>query len=136
MKIRERLLECKVKLGIKSDYALAEAIGCPRQALSELNKGVRKADAFYAVRIGEILGIHPLMLLAEFEAETAKSEERKTFWLNFARRIKSGAIGMLALISTAFWLPGQKAKASILDTHNVYSFPVLDVKRRVIISQL
>ena len=118
MKTRERLLECKIKLEIKSDYGLAKALGINRGTLSGYLTGKRKADAFAAVKIGEILKVHPMILWAEFEAEGAKTVERKAFWQNFAQRIKTGAIGMLALISTAFWLPGQKAEAAFLDSHN------------------
>lgn len=116
MKIKERLLECKIKAGIKSDYALAKALGCPRQRVSGLMKGWVKPEAYEAVKIGEILGVHPLILLSEFEAENAKTEERKAFWVNFGRRIRSGALGMLVSISTAFWLPGQRAEAAPPDT--------------------
>ena len=118
MKIKERLLECKVILGIKSDYKLAEVLGCPRQRISELMNGKVKPDAYFAVRIGEVLNVHPLILLAEFEAENAKTEERRGFWLNFGRRIKSGALGMLALTFTAFWWPEAKTGTTALDTHN------------------
>lgn len=120
MKIKERLLECKIKRSIKSDYKLAEELGVKRQIVSELMKGTRKADAYFAVRIGEILGVHPLMLLAEFEKENAKTEERAAFWENFGQRIKSGAMAMLVLICTAFWSPGPRAGDLALDTHNVY----------------
>lgn len=120
MKIKERMLECKIKLGIKSDYALAKAVGISTQRLSNILKGSVRPEAYEAVKIGEILNLHPLMLLAEFEAENAKTEERKAFWVNFGQRIKNGALGMLALIFTAFWLHGQRAEAAELDTHNVY----------------
>lgn len=118
MKIKERLMECKIKTGIKSDYGLAKALGCSRQRVSGLMKGWVKPEAYEAVKIGEILKIHPLMLLAEFEAEQAKTEERKAFWLNFVQRIKSGAIGMLALTFIPFWSPEAKAGMTALDTHN------------------
>lgn len=120
MKIRERLLECKVKAGIRSDYKLAEALGTRRQVISELMSGKRKPDAYIAVKMAEILKVHPLLLQAEFEAENAKTDERKAFWLNFAQRIKAGTLGILALISTAFWSPEPRAEGLILDTHNVY----------------
>lgn len=120
MKIRERLLECKIKAGIKSDYKLAEVLGTSRQRISEVMNGKCKPDAYIAVKMADILKIHPLMLLAEFEAETAKDETRRNFWVNFAQRIKTGAVAMLVLISIAFWSPEPKAKGLLLDTHNVY----------------
>ncbi len=120
MKIKERLLESKIKLGIKSDYALAKKLEISTQRLSNILKGTVRPEAYEAVKIGEILKIHPLMLLAEFEAEKAKTVERRAFWENFAQRIKTGAVGMLALISTAFWLPEAKAADLAGTAHNVY----------------
>lgn len=118
MKVRERLLECKVRLGIKSDYALAKALGIDRAALSHYMAGKRTPDAFTDVKMAEILKVHPMLLLAEFEAETAKTAERKAFWTNFGRRIKTGALGIVALTSTVFWQPERRAEAKGLDTHN------------------
>ena len=120
MKIKERLLECKIKLKISSDYALAKKIGCSRQRLSNILKGTVKPEAYEAIKIGEILRVHPLMLLAEFEAENAKTEARKSFWINFGQRIKTGAIAIMALISTAFWSPEPKTGDLVGNTHNVY----------------
>lgn len=120
MKLKERLLECKVKKGIKSDYELAELIGINRARIHEYMQDKGKPNAYLAVRIGEVLGIHPLILIAEFEAESAKDQDRKGFWLNFGRRIKSGAVKMLALIFISSWLHVGETEAVGLDTHNVY----------------
>lgn len=116
MKIKERLLECKVKTGIKSDYKLAEVLGTSRQRISELMNGKCKPDAYIAVKIAEILKVHPLMLVAEFEADIAKDEKKRAFWVNFGQRIKTGAVAMLVSIFIAFWCP--EPKALTLDTHN------------------
>jgi hypothetical protein len=114
MTIRERLLECKVKLGIKSDYKLAKALEMNRGTLSRLMNGKGVPDVFTAVKMAEILKVHPMQLQAEFEAENAKDADRKAFWINFGRRIKTGALAMLALISTAFWSPEPRAESSAL----------------------
>ena len=118
MKIKERLLECKVKAKISSDYKLAEVLGTSRQIISALMNGKQKPDAYIAVRIGERLKIHPMILWAEFEAESAKTTERKAFWENFAQRIKTGAVAMGVLIFTAFWCPDAEAAGLTLDAHN------------------
>lgn len=107
MKIKERLLECKIKLGVKSDYALAKALGINRGTLSGYLTAKREPDAYTAVKMAEILNVHPLLLLAEFEAETAKTAERKAFWLNFVQRIRSGAVAITALIYMATLFQGQ-----------------------------
>lgn len=118
MKVKERLLECKVKTGIKSDYALADALGCSRQRISEVMSGKCKPDAYLAIKIADVLRLHPMMLIAEFEAESAKSEERRGFWLNFKQRIKGGALSILALIYIGTWSQESKATTLTLDTHN------------------
>lgn len=113
MKIKERLLECKVKLGIKSDYGLAKALKSDRRRISEYMAGTRKPDAYIAVKMAEILKVHPLLLLAEFESETEKNEEKRNFWINFAQRIKSGAAGMWASIFTAIWFIEPSVRATL-----------------------
>ena len=120
MTIKERLLECKIKLSIETDYKLAQALGIHRQQISHYMAGTRTPDAYAAVKIGETLGIHPMQLLAEFEAEGAKTEERRAFWENFSQRIKRGIVGMLALSFTAFYSPEHAQAETGLDTHNVY----------------
>jgi transcriptional regulator with XRE-family HTH domain len=116
----ERLLQCKVKLGIKSDYALAKALGINRGSMTGYMTGKRQPDAYMAVKMAEVLGVHPMLLLAEFEAETEKNPDKRAFWENFGQRIKSGLVGIVVLICSAFWLPEQRAGASVLDAHNVY----------------
>lgn len=120
MKVKERLLECKIKLGIKSDYGLAKALKINRGTLSGYMTGKRAPDAFAAVKMAEVLKLHPLQLIAEFEAETEKNEEKRNFWLNFAQRIKTGAVAMLVLISTAFWLPEAKAEPAVPKVRIMY----------------
>jgi transcriptional regulator with XRE-family HTH domain len=116
----ERLLQCKVKLGIKSDYALAKALGINRGSMTGYMTGKRQPDVYMAIKMAEILKVHPLMLIAEFEIETAKTVERQAFWANFAQRIKSGLVGIVVLICSAFWWPEQSAAAAVPDSHNVY----------------
>lgn len=104
MTIRERLKDCKIKEGIQSDYGLAKRLGINPARICDYMAGRRTPDAYTAIKMAEILKVHPLLLLAEFEAETAKDETRRNFWINFAQRIKSGAVGMWASIFTATWL--------------------------------
>lgn len=120
MKSTERLLQCKIKLGIKTDYKLAQALGINRARVHNYMAGKATPDVYAAIKMAEILKVHPLMLVAEFEEEAAKDEKKKAFWSNFAQRIKTGALGMLVLTFTAFWSPGAEAAGLTLDTHNVY----------------
>lgn len=118
MKAKERLLECKIKLKISSDYGLAKALGIHRGRISDYMSGKMTPDAYAAVKMAEILEVHPMLLLAEFGAESEKDENKRAFWVNFVLRIKSGLLAMLVLICSAFWLPEQRAVAAVPDTHN------------------
>src|SRR5665811_1016020 len=91
MKIRERLLECKIKSGVKSDYALAALLGCTRQRISEVMSGKCKPNIYLAVKMADVLHVHPMLIIAEYEAECSKDKTRQAFWLNFKQRSKEKA---------------------------------------------
>lgn len=98
-KAKELLLECKVKLGVKSDYALAKALDLNRGRVSEYMAEKEKPNAYACVRMALILKRDPIEIIAEIEAETAKNEGQKTFWRDFLQHAKQAAQrGMLALL--------------------------------------
>ncbi len=118
MKLRERLLECKIKLRISRDYALAKALKINSARICDDMAGRRIPDTYTTIKMAEILKVHPLLLVAEFEGDMEKDEEKKTFWLTFAQRIKTGAIAILALICIVIWSPVQEATLGELDARN------------------
>ena len=128
MKSRERLLECKIKLKISSDYGLAKALEINRARVHDYMNGKRTPDAYTAVKMAEILKIHPLLLIAEFEEEKEKDLGKKAFWGNFERRIKAGAVGIVVLISTAFWSPEPRAGELVQHARNSFSHNMYYVK--------
>jgi transcriptional regulator with XRE-family HTH domain len=88
---RELLLECKIKLGIQSDYKLAKAFEIHTGRIADYMSGKRTPDAYTCVRIALVLGKDPAEVIAEIEAETEKNETRKAFWLSFLARISHTA---------------------------------------------
>lgn len=83
MKAKELLLECKVRLKVSSDYALANALKVPRARIGEYMRGDRKPDEYACFRIAEALQRDPAEVIAQVNAETegAKGEFFRDFML-------------------------------------------------------
>lgn len=81
MNTLEYLAACKTRLGIESDYALAKALGVTQQAVSSYRSGNSKINDDVALRVAEILHLHPLQVIAAANAERAKTEEAKARWM-------------------------------------------------------
>lgn len=100
-KSKELLLECKIKLGVKTDYKLAQALEIDRARISDYMSGKRTPDAYACMRIALILNRNPTEIIAIVEAESEKNEKRKAFWLDFLSHVRQAAqTGMLVLICT------------------------------------
>lgn len=108
MRTSELLKDCKIKLKISSDYALAKELKIPTQRISEYMKGKRAPNTYALVRIAECLGLDALALIAEFEEETAKNETEQKFWAGFRLRVKQPLKGfIMALLCIATFWTGQ-----------------------------
>lgn len=111
-KAKELLMECKIKLGVQTDYKLAQALKINRGIVSNYMSEKRVPDAYACVRIALILKRDPAEIIAEIEAETEKNPERKAFWADFLQRVKTaGRFGMLAVLFTTSLLAGLQATA-------------------------
>ena len=98
-KAKELLLECKIKLGIESDYKLAQALEIHRGIVSDYMNEKRTPDAYAAVRMAGILGRDPAEIIATIEADSEKNPKRREFWRDFLQRAKRAARqGMLVLL--------------------------------------
>lgn len=101
-KTRELLLECKIKLGIDTDYKLAKAMEIHSGLISNYMSGKRIPDAYACIRMSMILQRNPAEIIALVEAESEKNEKRKAFWVDFLARAKQAAKrGTLLLICIA-----------------------------------
>jgi plasmid maintenance system antidote protein VapI len=109
-KAKELLLECKIKLGVQTDYKLAQAIGINRGRVSDAMKGKWHLDPFTVVRMALILQRDPAELLAEIELDSEKNQDRQEFWRGFIQHAKQTAKrGMLVLICIISLLAGFNA---------------------------
>lgn len=106
-KAKELLLECKIKLGVQTDYKLAQALQINRGIVSDYMSGKRTPDAYACVRIALILNRNPAEIIAIVEEESEKNAQRKSFWADFLSHAKQAAqVGMLLLIFTMGALQG------------------------------
>jgi len=98
-KAKELLLECKVKLGIKTDYKLAQALKIDRGIVSGYMSGKRVPDAYACVQMALILKRDPAEIIAIVESESEKNEKRKAFWVDFLQHVRQASRhGMLVLV--------------------------------------
>jgi plasmid maintenance system antidote protein VapI len=76
----EYLNAVKAKLGIESDYALAQHLGITRSAVSVFTRGKGIFGDDVALAVAEILGVHPFTVIAQANAERAKTPEQRARW--------------------------------------------------------
>lgn len=108
-KAKELLMECKIKLKIQSDYALAKELKINRARMCEYMLEKRVPDAYAAFKIAICLNKDPARVLAEIEADTEKNKDKKEFWQDFLARAKQATLwGTLALVFTLSLLGGVK----------------------------
>lgn len=81
MNTLEYLAACKARLGIESDYALAKQLGVRQPTISSYRMGRSRMDDDVALKVAEILNLHPLQVIAAANAERAKTDEQKARWM-------------------------------------------------------
>lgn len=101
-KAKELLMECKIKLGIKSDYALAKEMEIDRARMSDYMNEKRTPDNFACMRIAQILRRDPITVIAEIEADTCKNETRRAFWINFLSSAKQAVLWQVMVLLCTF----------------------------------
>jgi len=94
MNTLEYLAAVKTRLRITSDYALAERLGVTRSAVSKMQQGGVSFSDDTALAVAEILQVEPWLVIADANAERAKTPEMRAKW-------QSLVAGFLALLSPA-----------------------------------
>jgi len=93
------LAACKAQLGIESDYALAKKLGISQTGLSNYRTGRSRMDDDVALKVADILQLHPLQVIAAANAERAKTDEQKARWLNLVEKFSGPIESFLDLLS-------------------------------------
>lgn len=114
MKTVEYLDECKKKLGITSNYALAKALDIAEQRIHDYYKGRNGPDEYGCFKIAECLEIDPAIVIAEIRAETEKNPRKREFFRVFRGACGKAAAGIILGLALSFSLvnaPGDGAAA-------------------------
>lgn len=98
MKTVEYFKQVKRRLAIESDYALAKALGLQSSAVSKIQSGKHTMGDETALKVAEILGIHPAIVLADLYAEREKNPEIQAVWRGMVEKF---SMGFESLISRA-----------------------------------
>lgn len=86
----EYLDKAKEAKGIQSDYALAKHLGIRSSTISGYRAGKSQMDDSIAVKIAEIIGKHPAIVLADVHAEREKNPEIAAIWRGLVEKISLG----------------------------------------------
>lgn len=100
----EYLQAVKEKLGIESDYALANALDLTREAISsyKLKKSIMNDDT--CAKVAEILEIDVFMLITLANYERSKTEDRKRYWSNLYQTAAKNLATALSIVVVSLGL--------------------------------
>jgi transcriptional regulator with XRE-family HTH domain len=81
----EYIERVKAKLGISSDYALAQKLGITKQAMSRYTRGLGHFDDEVCARVAAILGIHAGLVMLDMHMQRAHTPEQANIWKDIAK---------------------------------------------------
>lgn len=113
MTTNEFLDAVKARHGFKSDYELSRALGVKPQTISSYRVGRTSMDPMMAAKVAELLAMNPLEVIASAEAERAKDEKAKGFWMRYAAALLM-VVGVSAPPSPAEASTAQPVQQSVL----------------------
>jgi transcriptional regulator with XRE-family HTH domain len=96
MNTLEYLAAVKAARGITSDYALAKLLGVKQTTISSYRAGRSRMDDDVALAIAEILGVHPLQVIATANAERAKTPEQRARWSGVMEKFSVSFLNLLS----------------------------------------
>lgn len=86
----EYLDALRAKLSLSSDYQLAKELGLTRQAVSNYRNGTNHFDDDIAMKVAEILEIHPGRVALDMVRQRAKTPQQKALWTGIAEKFSMG----------------------------------------------
>lgn len=100
MNVNQVLKKARAESGLKTDSALANALGVSRAALSHWEDGTAMPTPENAVKLANLAKIEPGELVLEVLEETAKTDDLRSVIADWKRRLTA------AVIVLAIALPG------------------------------
>lgn len=86
----EYLQQAKKALKIESDYALAKALGITRSAISAYVQGRTTMSDDTAVKVANVLGKHPAIVMIDMHREREKNPELRAVWNSVMEKFSVG----------------------------------------------
>jgi plasmid maintenance system antidote protein VapI len=116
--------QVRAKMDGATDYKIAQALDLHTQRLSDFVKGSRAADPYACAKIAEILEKDPLEIIAQVEAEAARTEKKRQYWRSFFSGMKHKAhvaalCGICSFLGQGLQVGNAEAGA-LATSHNVY----------------
>jgi hypothetical protein len=102
--IAEWLDSVKASAGIDSDYRLAKVIRKNQQTISNYRVGRSLPDAEIVIKLCELSGEDPGLMLALIEEARAKDDKAQAMWHSIAARLQGGGVRVLELVLIAIAL--------------------------------
>jgi len=99
-------------LNVGSDYALAKALDIHNGRIADYRKGKMQPDAYVAARLACALNRDPLELIAEIEAEHARTPKQREWWARFLSQQHLGKAAALVIGMSIFFVSPTPAGAS------------------------
>ena len=120
----QKLIEqVREKLNNATDYKIAQVFDLHQEYISRYVKG-DAADAYACAKIAEVLERDALEVIAQVEAEAARTEKKRAYWRSFFSGLKQTAhvVAWCGIaIGSGAGLPIGHAQATPpIDSHNVY----------------
>lgn len=92
----EYLDAIKAKAGISSDYALAKLLGFSLSAVSSYRHARRFLDDDAALSVAAALNLHPFQVIADANAERAKTPEQRARWTGVMEKFAASFNALLS----------------------------------------
>lgn len=121
----QQLIEqVRTKMEGATDYKIAQVLDIPRNVMHYYVAGERAADAYACAKIAEMMERDPLEVIAQVEAEAARTEKKRQYWRSFFSGLKRAphVVAWCAILafSGLGWPGGAQAANPESTSHNVY----------------
>lgn len=99
MKPAEYLDAVKARISVESDYELAKRLELGRSTISEIRKNIRPMPLEVAYRVAITLELDPAEVVADLEAQRAKTPKAREFWTGFISHARQAAAVVLCMLA-------------------------------------
>ena len=101
MDINDLIDKAKTRANLPSDYALAKVLGIKNGVVTHWRKGRRHPSNGEAVQLAVLAGMDEMMVIAEIERMTAKTEEKREFWKAYIEKRGVAALASMWILAAS-----------------------------------